>query len=184
VIINNVVQDSTRSPLLDIGGGDVQDDTTTSSVAHAAADRVLVAFNTLHSGSSIAVEIGDDRDVFHPSEITLADNILIGRRSARVERGSRLTWTGNLGFGSTVGVPAGGFREADTKLVKDAFSVYRPATGSAAIRAALGTFASVVVDLDGQHRPTYKRTVGADEPNPSAISRQPLTILMVGPASF
>jgi poly(beta-D-mannuronate) lyase len=183
VIVNNVVQDSTRVPLLDIGGGDVQDDTT-SSVVHEAADRVLVAFNTLHSGSSIALEIGDDRDGFHPSEITLANNILIGRRSARVERGSRLTWTGNLGSGSTVGVPVGGFREADTKLVKDGFSVYRPATGSAAIRAALGTFAFVNADLDGQHRPTHKRTVGADEPNPAAISRQPLTVLMVGPASF
>jgi poly(beta-D-mannuronate) lyase len=164
VIINNVVQDSTRSPLLDIGGGDVQDDTN-SSVVHAAADRVLVAFNTLRSASSIAVEIGDDRDRFHPTEITLANNILIGRRSARVETGRQLVWTGNLGSGSTVGVPAGGFRTADTKLVKDAFSVYRPATGSAAIRAALGTFASVTVDLDGQRRPTYKRTVGADEPN-------------------
>jgi hypothetical protein len=130
--------------------------------------RLMLKMGSAASSRNVVSNCGVLATLMLRSDITLANNILIGRRAARVERGNRLTWTGNLGSGSTLGVPSGGFRQADTKLVKDAFSVYRPAPGSAAIGAALGSFASVTADVDGQRRPTYKRTVGADEPNTTA----------------
>jgi Chondroitinase B len=181
-VINNVVQDSTRNRLIEVGGGDMRDDRT-SEDDHDAADRVLVAFNTVVTSSktSTALDIGDSDDDVDPDSVTVADNILVsGRRAADQERGTRLNWIGNLGAGAIDGFTAG-FRAADTKLVKDAGGVYRPGGGSAATGTAIGSWAVVALDVDGQVRPGLKRSVGADEPSANpATNVKPATKLSLG----
>ena len=181
-VINNVVQDSTRNRLIEVRGGDLRDDKS-SDDDHDAADRVLVAFNTVITASktSTALDVGDDDDDYHPETITLADNILVsGKRAAQAERGAKLTWVGNLGQGLIDGFAAG-FQAADVKLAKDANGVYRPATGSAAIGTAIGSWSLVSTDVDGQIRPTAKRSVGADEPSAgTATNIKPATRASLG----
>jgi len=181
-VINNVVQDSTRNRLIEVGGGDLRDDHA-SQDDHDAADRVLVAFNTVVTSAktATALNIGDDDDDFAPDTVTVANNILVsGKRAAQAERGWRLTWVGNLGTGTLDGVPAG-FRAADPKLVKDSGGVYRPAAGSAALGSAIGSYTVVLLDVDGQTRPTAKRSVGADEPATGPVpNRKPATRLTLG----
>jgi poly(beta-D-mannuronate) lyase len=182
VVINNIVQDSTRNRLIEVGGGDLRDDHA-SQGDHDAADRVLVAFNTVVTASktSTAVDIGDEDDDVHPDTVTVADNILVsGKRAAQAERGTRLSWVGNLGSGSVENVTAG-FRVADAKLVKDSGGVYRPATGSAALGTAIGSYSVVTFDVDGQIRPATKRSVGADEVAGGTLAnRKPATKLSLG----
>ncbi|MDT5034255.1 MAG: hypothetical protein QOC94_4426 [Actinoplanes sp.] len=181
-VINNVVQDTTRNRLIEVGGGDVRDDWANAD-DHDAADRVLIAFNTVVTSSktSTALDIGDPDDQMHPDAVTVADNILIsGRRAADQGRGTNLTWVGNLGAGSIVGFTTG-FRVADTKLSMDSGGVYRPAAGSAATGAAIGSWAVVSLDQDGQVRPGVKRSVGADEPSTNAATHvEPATRLSLG----
>lgn len=181
-VINNVVQDSTRNRLIEIGGGDLRDDRA-SDDDHDAADRVLVAFNTVVTGSktSTALDIGDSDDDVDPDSVTVADNILVsGRRAADQERGTRLSWIGNLGAGAIDGFTAG-FTAADTRLTKDAGGVYRPGVGSAATSTAIGSWAVVSLDVDGQVRPSLKRSVGADEPSANAAANiKPATRLSLG----
>ena len=181
-VINNVVQDSTRSRLIDVSGGDLRDDHA-GGVDHDAADRVLVAFNTVVTASrtSTALKVGDDGDDFAPDSVTLADNILIsGKRAAWVQRGSRLTWVGNLGQGTVTGVGSG-FRAVDTRLVKDSSGVYRPGSRSAALGSAIGNWSVVTRDVDGQTRPAAKRSVGADEPRTGTVTnRRPATKVGLG----
>jgi len=181
-VVNNVVQDSGRNRLIEIGGGDRRDDHA-GEEDHDAADRVLVAFNTAVTGArnSTAVDVGDEDDDFAPDTVTVANNILVsGYRAAQVQRGWRLSWVGNLGAGRLDGV-AVGFRAADAKLVKDSSGVYRPAIGSAALGAASGSYPAVLLDVDGQARPATKRSVGADEPATGiAANRRPATRLTLG----
>jgi len=181
-VINNVVQDSGRNRLIEIGGGDRRDDHA-GEEDHDAADRVLVAFNTAVTSArnSTAMDIGDEDDDYAPDTVTVANNILVsGYRAAQVQRGWRLSWVGNLGSGRLDGV-AVGFRAADARLVKDAGGVYRPGTGSAALGAATGSYPAVLFDVDGQARPTAKRSVGADEPATGTVAnRKPATRLTLG----
>ena len=181
-VINNVVQDSTRNRLIDVSGGDLRDDHA-GATDHDAADRVLVAFNTVVTAArtSTALAVGDGDDDFAPDSVTLADNILVsGRRAAWADGGTRVTWVGNLGRGTVTGL-RGGFRSADTQLVKDAGGVYRPGLGSAAVGSATGTWTVVTRDVDGQARPAARRSVGADEPRAgTVINRRPATRLALG----
>lgn len=181
-VINNIVQDSSRTRLIEVGGGDLRDDHA-STEDHDAADRVLIAFNTVVTSAkfSTAVNVGDEDDDFAPDTVTLADNILVSvKRAAEAQRGSHLIWVGNLGAGPVKGV-ATGFRAADAKLVKDAAGVYRPATGSAALGAAIGNYPAVLLDVDGQTRPAAKVSVGADEPAVGTVAnRKPATQLTLG----
>jgi hypothetical protein len=184
-VINNVVQDSSRSRLIEVGGGDIRDDSG-SSTRHEAADRVLVAFNTVvvRTAWSTALDVGDEDEAVHPDTITVADNVLVSaKRSLRLERGTRVTWLGNLVSGAVAGASTG-YRAVDPKLAKDAYGVYRPAAGSPVLGAALGSFAKVSMDVDGQTRPAAKRSVGADEPSAKTVTnRKPATRLTVGVAA-
>jgi poly(beta-D-mannuronate) lyase len=181
-VINNVVEDSTRSRGIEIGSGDRRDDTGSTS-DHEAADRVLVAFNTvvMRAGSSVGIDVGDDDDKVHPDTITVADNIATSaKRSLVLDRGTRISWVGNVASGAVSGV-AGGYKLADPKLAKDVYGVYRPKVGSPVLGAALGTYATVTVDLDGQARPKTKRSVGADEPALARVAnRRPATRALLG----
>src|SRR5439155_25273512 len=77
VIVNNVVQD-TVGQALEVGGGEIRDDTG-STTAHEAADHCVVAFNTLQSARGNVVVFGNKP--VPASDITLADNIPVGKRT-------------------------------------------------------------------------------------------------------
>lgn len=179
VVINNIVEDTT-GPAMEVGGGEVRDDTT-SGTDHEAADHCIVGFNTL-SGTDNIVWYENSKP-FPPSDDTLADNILLGHgQPVATGTGTTLHFTGNILFGAPAGtLPADAYRTIDPRLVRDAHGLLRPAAGSPVIRAATGAFPQVTLDIDGQTRPTVK-DVGADQYN-AATPARPLTTADVGPTA-
>jgi poly(beta-D-mannuronate) lyase len=182
VVVNNVIENSTGLAL-EIGGGEVRDDTT-SGTNHEAVDHALVAFNTFVNDRSSPIQMGDGGKAFQPSDVTVADNIVSGSGSAlSLVGGSSLHYQGNILNGvSAGGMPTSGYRRVDPKLVLDSAGIYRLSSGSPAIDAALGTYDQVALDMDGQARGTAKDT-GADEFGASGPLREPLTTADVGPAA-
>jgi poly(beta-D-mannuronate) lyase len=177
-IINNIVQDTTGQPM-EVGGGEVRDDTT-SGRDHEAADHCVVAFNTLSGTGGSVVTYGSGKP-FPPSDVTLANNILVGHGSAAVTgTGGALHFQGNILFGAPAGtMPAGGYRTVDPRLVRDAHGLLRLSAASPAIGTATGSFPQVTLDIDQQARPAAK-DVGADQYN-TATPARPLTTADVGP---
>jgi len=175
-VINNVVQGS-AGQALEVGGGEVRDDKD-SGRNHEAADHCVVAFNTLQSNRAGMVVYGNKP--FPPSDITLADNILVGTGTLiRPNKATGLTFQGNLISGGSAGVSGGGFRTANPQLVTGAGGLLRLKAGSPAIDAGSGSFPQVAKDMDGQTRAGGK-DVGADELGGSG-ERRPLTAADVGP---
>jgi hypothetical protein len=178
-IINNVVQDSAGQPL-EVGGGEIKDDTG-STTDHEAADHCVVAFNTFVGTGGSVVRYGSDKK-FAPSDVTLADNIMVGKGGSAVAgTGSALKFGGNILSGASGGsMPASGYRTTDPKLTRDAAKVFRLSAGSPAIDAATGSFPQVTADIDATAR-TGAKDVGADEYAATGPQRRPLTAADVGP---
>lgn len=105
-VINNVVEDSAREQLIEVGGGEIRTDTDSTS-AHDAADRVLVAFNTLVNGPrSTPVLIGGKYPVA-PDTITVAHNVLgSANRADSVDQATHVTWQGNVAAAASPGTGA------------------------------------------------------------------------------
>jgi hypothetical protein len=183
VVVNNVVENSTGQAL-EIGGGEIRDDTN-STTAHEAVDHALVAFNTFVNDRSSPIQMGDGGKSFQPSDVTVADNIISGTGGSALSLagGSNLHYQGNMLYGVSGGaMPTSGYRTANPKLVLDAGGVYRLSSGSPAIGAALGSYPQVTLDMDGQTRGgTFD--VGADQFAASGPNREPLTTADVGPAA-
>jgi poly(beta-D-mannuronate) lyase len=176
-IINNVVQDSTGQAL-EIGGGEIRDDTA-STTAHEAADHCLVLFNTFQSGRGGMVKFGNGKK-FLPSDIALANNIFVGAGTIMRPGGAaKLSFQGNLISGGAAGISTG-FRSINPQLVRSAGNVYRLGPNSPAIDAAAGSYPQVSLDLDGQAR-TGAKDVGADEFGAAGPQHRPLTAADVGP---
>jgi poly(beta-D-mannuronate) lyase len=179
VIINNVVQ-GTTGQALEIGGGEIRDDTR-STTAHEAADHCVVEFNTFQSNRAGAARYGSDKR-FDPSDITLANNIFEGRGGPLLTgTGTGLKYQGNILFGGSAGsFPTGTFRMMDPRLAPGAGGLLRLSAGSPAIDAAQGSYPQVTLDMDGQSRAGAK-DVGADEFGASGPQLRPLTAADVGP---
>jgi hypothetical protein len=177
-IINNVVQGSSGLEL-EVGGGEVRDDTT-SGTDHEAADNCVVAFNTI-VGSGGVVKFNNGKQ-YPPSHITFADNIVEGGSGSAVTGGgSSLSWQGNILHTGSAGImPSSGYRSVDPKLATDPAGLYRIGSGSAAIGASTGSYPQVTLDMDGQTRPNAK-DVGADQYVAGGADREPLTTAQVGP---
>jgi hypothetical protein len=178
-IVNNVVQDSTGQPL-EVGGGEIRDDTG-STTAHEAADHCVVLFNTFVGTGTRVVRFGSDK-AFDPSDINLSDNIFVGHGGNAVAgTGARVVYGGNILFGSARGtMPASGFRAVDPKLARGTGTLFRLSTGSPAVNAATGSFPQVTLDMDQVAR-TGTKDVGADELG--GAQRRPLTRADVGPTA-
>jgi poly(beta-D-mannuronate) lyase len=178
-IVNNVVQGSAGQPL-EVGGGEIRDDTG-STRDHEAADHCVVAFNTLVGTGGDVIRYGSGKQ-FAPSDVTMADNIIIGTGGAAVAgTASALTYQGNILSGGSAGtMPASGYRSVDPKLTAGPGGVMRLTAGSPAIDTATGSFPQVTLDMDGQGR-TGAKDVGADEFGSSGPLRRPLTTADVGP---
>jgi poly(beta-D-mannuronate) lyase len=180
LIMNNVVQNTTGLAL-EVGGGEVRDDTI-SGTDHDAADRCALVFNTFVGDRSSPIRIGDSGKAYPPDSITIADNIVSGTGSAaRVLGATHLTWQGNILSGvSAGGVPRNGYTSTNPRLVLDPFGLYRLSAGSPAIGAATGSYPRVGQDMDGQPR-TGAKDVGADQYSAGGVRHEPLTTANVGP---
>lgn len=178
VVVNNVIQNTTGQPI-SVGGGAVKDDTG-STTDHDAADRALVAFNTIVASRGGLISFGTGKK-YGPSDITLANNILSGTGKL-ISKGqsTRLSWQGTIVHGGSAGdIPAGGFRAVNPRLVQGPGGLFRLREGSPAIGAATGSFPQAGKDVDAQVRSGAKDT-GADEFSATG-QRRPLTPADVGP---
>jgi poly(beta-D-mannuronate) lyase len=178
VVINNVVQGSDRSPL-EIGGGDVRDETGYGT-GYDAADRVVVAANSFLYNAAQAANIGVDGRTYQPTAITVANNILVGASdtdpasAARVGVDTQVAWSANLVHDLVPGVTAEGAVLADPMVVADATGLFRPTVDSPAVGAAAAAYDVATEDMDGQPRPAVA-TIGADEPvSTPALKTAPL----------
>jgi poly(beta-D-mannuronate) lyase len=183
-VVNNVVQDSAGQPM-EVGGGEIRDDTA-STTAHEAADHCLVAFNTLVGTTGDVVTYGSGKQ-FPPSDVTLADNILVGKGSGAVTgTGGSLKFQGNLLFGAPAGtMPSNGYRTADPKLARGPGNLFRLTSASPAIGATTGSFPQVsgVTDPADDAQATRtplarvregvrnRRTLSQPAPTPSSRSK-------------
>jgi Chondroitinase B/Carbohydrate binding module (family 6) len=181
-VVNNVIENSTGQAL-EVGSGEVRDDTT-SGTDHEAVDHALVAFNTFVNDRSSPIQMGDGGKAYMPSDVTVADNIVTGSGSAvKLNGGTSLHYEGNILYGLTGGgMPSSGYRTVNPQLVLDSRGLYRLSAGSPAIDAALGTYPQVVLDMDAQTRGSAK-DVGADEYGAAGAPHEPLTTADVGPAA-
>lgn len=101
---------------------------------------------------------------------------------------TNLVWQGNIFYGASLGITLPSSNSiVDPKLssVPDGlvYTVYRPATNSPVIGAALGSYPYVVDDMDGQPRFDPK-DVGADQLSTNAITRGPVGPADVGPSWY
>lgn len=178
-IINNYVESTTGRAIV-FGSGSEADSGPTSK-EHDRPDRVTVAFNTVRGTSAV---IDSDGGTFKPKDCTLADNIIVGTSGKLVNMasGSTVKYEGNITWGgSSTGIPTGGARTVDPKLVKDANGLYRLTTGSPAIDASAGSYPYVTTDFDTQTR-SGQLDIGADEIG-GTPTRKPLTKADVGPTA-
>jgi poly(beta-D-mannuronate) lyase len=178
-IINNVVQDTSGQPL-EVGGGEIRDDTK-STTAHEAADHCVVAFNTLQKASGNVVIYG--HKPVPASDIMLADNIIVGSGTlVDTAKATNLHFQGNIVSGGNAGMPAGGFKTANPQLTRGPGNLLRLSASSPAIDAAVGSFPQVTLDMDAVAR-TGAKDVGADEFTAGGTLRRPLTTADVGPTA-
>jgi hypothetical protein len=178
VIVNNVVQNTSGQPI-SVGGGAVKDDTG-STTDHDAADRAVIAFNTIVAQRGSLISFGTGKK-FGPSDITLANNILSGSGKL-ISKGqsTRLSWQGTIVHGGSSGdIPAGGFKAVNPQLVQGPDGLFRLKAGSPAIDAGTGSFPQAGNDIDAQTR-SGRKDAGADEFSANG-QRKPLTAADVGP---
>ncbi|MGO1051378.1 polysaccharide lyase 6 family protein [Crossiella sp. CA198] len=177
-IINNYVA-ATGGRALVFGKGSEADSSPTST-GHDRPDRVTVAYNTLLGTSSV---VDSDGGAFLPKDCVLANNIIVGSSGSLVamRAGSTVKYEGNIAYGASAGMPSGGYRNVDPKLVTDANGLKRLSAGSPAIDAGAGSYSFVANDFD-PHARSGKLDVGADEFGGS-VSRKPLQKADVGPSA-
>ncbi|MCU0452701.1 MAG: T9SS type A sorting domain-containing protein [Bacteroidetes bacterium] len=148
--------------------------------------RALVAFNTIvNCKYSLLVGVGKDSEfTLPPLDCTIANNAVrssYGPLITYIDTPINMTYAGNVFYGASLGIslPAG-ISMVDPKLVKDAEGLWRPAVDSPLLGAAVGSYAEVVLDMDGQPRPAAK-DVGADQASEAPRTRRPITVEDVGP---
>ncbi len=113
----------------------------------------------------------------HDSGTDFSDNVVGGAVSGALAPGGH--YAANFVTGAAPG--GGGFVRRDPKLAR-AGELLALTAGSPAIDAAVGRYAFVSDDVDGQPRDA-KPDVGADEWSAAPAARRPLTIADVGPAA-
>ncbi|SDW47273.1 poly(beta-D-mannuronate) lyase [Amycolatopsis xylanica] len=188
VIVNNYVSGllDPKSRALVVGSGSERDhlpgESETARRGNDAADRVLIAHNTLLNNTSTLS--GETTRPFEPTDCKIVDNLFVGDTGDLVAMGNttNFTWSGNILYGAAGNgnVPAGTFTRANPLLVAGSDGVSRLSAGSPAINAATYSPAPVTTDIDGQARGA-QRDVGADEYSTCGPCAHPLTTADVGP---
>jgi poly(beta-D-mannuronate) lyase len=167
------------SPAINIGNGDGEVADGAQLTAHDRPDRVLIAFNTLVNNKTNITQ-GARNNGLGATFITVANNIIQGGGPAASISGPYLNgvWEGNIIFNtnSAGDMPEGSYKMIDPRLVKDISKEFHLQTGSPAINTAIGNYASVTTDMDGQKRIT-PLDIGADE-----ISKETIKSRILNPA--
>lgn len=146
---------------------------------------VVIAFNTfVDCRYSIILGAGKDAEKTLPPENCVIANNLVSTSYDMIRQDDEpinLRWEGNIMHGKSLGIaPPEGISLADPMLVQADDGLWRPDSSSPAIDAAVGEYALVTQDMDGQPR-TSAKDVGADELSDAPILRRPLTAGDVGP---
>jgi poly(beta-D-mannuronate) lyase len=174
-IYNNYIEGITASASINLEGGDSDGGPgDIPGTAHFRVYNAQVVNNTVVN--SRGIDIGGGHE-FAPKDCVVANNLVQNPSNGAgivATSGENVTYEGNI---SSAGAGPG-TKVADPKLVK-MDGLFRIAEGSPAIDAAVGNYAYVTDDLDGQ--PRAKSDVGADELATSAVMRHALTEADVGP---
>jgi poly(beta-D-mannuronate) lyase len=169
---------------INLGNGSADVATGASLALHDRPDDCIIAFNTLvdnrtHYQMSRRAPAG-----LGASRITFSNNLLQGGGTAVKIEGPYVdgVWQGNIlwNVADLLDIPAGAFVIADPLLTPDSDGIKRIQAGSSANAAALGAFARVTVDFEGQPRPE-RMSVGADEISEESSAARLLSPNHVGP---
>lgn len=147
--------------------------------------RALIAFNTfVDCKYTIIIGAGEDEErTLPPLDCTIANNVVKSDYEIihQEDEPINLTWEGNIMDGSSLGITQpDGITLEDPQLFFAEDSLWRLSETSPAISAAVGDYAFVIDDMDGQSRGESK-DAGADQRSDEPILRRPLTPKDVGP---
>jgi parallel beta-helix repeat protein len=172
---------------LGIGNGNIAD-APGGNTGYDQPNNNIIAFNTFVANSTNVVFGLEGSSSFPPVGTVFANNILQGDTGTLVSVSSGTPsgtiWQGNILWGAASAgiIPASGYTRVNPLLSLGTYSVYRIASNSPAINAAVNSsnYNYLTTDLDGQTR-VEPKDVGADEYSTGAIVRFPLSNVDVGP---
>lgn len=149
--------------------------------------RATVAFNTFVDCKA-TIEIGNGKGssgrLLPPLDVTFANNLARGTGEWSlvnvVDQPINMKWEGNVFGGGDLGIVTAGITTSVPQLELQE-GLYRPIAGSIGIDAAVGEYANLKTDIDGQTR-SGVWDVGCDEAGGGAIIYRPLVSIDVGPA--
>ncbi len=181
-IFSNYFESNSIGVNMGNGDGDVYNGAELT--AHDRPDDNVVVFNTFINNST-HYQMGGRTDGLGSSNTIVANNLFQGGGSIASISGSAPytgSWAGNIRWqtSSTGNMPANGYTMVNPLLAKDANGIYHLQSGSPAIAAAIGAYAFVTVDMDGQPRDS-SLDVGADEFSAAPMVARILTTNDVGP---
>ena len=162
---------------INIGNGDDEVADGAPLTSHDRPDDNVIAFNTVVNSTRNYFQTGRTGGLGATNTV-FANNILQGGGAAASLSGPYAggVWEGNIVW-ETAGagaMPTGTYDEVDPLLEAKAKGVFRPQPGSPAIDTAVGDYAEVTVDLDGQPRTAIKDR-GADEASVAPVVAELLT---------
>jgi poly(beta-D-mannuronate) lyase len=180
-IFNNYIQDIAGTGIfLESGDSNVRNE---AGRAHYRVYNTKVVFNTI-VGAKTGIANGGGHE-FAPVNSVIANNIVVGASGSLYKERAPVTptYAGNIGNpsgGTNLGmtVPVAAIRRVDPRLTS-VNGVSRLSSGSPAIGAAVGDYAFVSKDIDGDAR--TDADVGADEFVAGSALAQPLRPQDVGP---
>lgn len=147
--------------------------------------RARVLFNTIvHCARAITIGQPVTGGTLPPADCTAANNLVYGTNAPLVSvvtAPTNFLWAGNVFFGAAVGVSDPGIVVTNPLLSLALDGLWRPASNSPALGAAVGDYPWVVDEIDGQPRAGNK-DVGCDQVSGTPAMRRPLGVADVGPA--
>jgi len=148
--------------------------------------RAIVVFNTFVD-NTYPLNIGGGKDSelsLPPLDCVIANNAVSGSRSPLItvtDTPINMSWQGNIFFGASLGMTQPqGITMVNPQIVVSSDGLWRPAVSSPVVNGAVGSFAYITLDMDGQPRDA-QFDVGADEISTLQRIRRPLTRSDVGP---
>lgn len=157
---------------------------TGAAPAYVQVQRAQVICNTfVNCSHNLLIGRSDGGGTLGPIDCTNANNIVRGFAGQLVEVQTVPTnflWEGNVFFGATACVTNSGIITTDLLLVRNGDGLWRPATNSPVLGAAVGNYSAAIRDLDGQSRSATK-DVGCDQSSTDLILRKPRVPADVGP---
>lgn len=146
--------------------------------------RALVAFNTfVGCSNNFTIGQADGGGTLGPIDCTNANNLVRSTTGPLIKiltQPTNFLWEGNIFSGATVGLTNAGIATNNPLLSLSVEGLWRPATNSPVIDAAVGNYPLITDDFDGQAR-VGSKDIGCDELSTGNVTRRPLRIDDVGP---